>query len=76
MTRYERARYLSVLEAYIHRKPILPRDIGGGPASMLDAVDISDQWFAFTLNCDKNCHTCSVCRDYYEQVIAKKGDVQ
>jgi len=73
VTLRDRVNYLNVLQAYVHRRPILPRDIGGGPASVLEAVDISDQWFAFTLNCDKNCHACSVCRDYYEQAIAKKG---
>jgi collagenase-like PrtC family protease len=76
VTLRDRDTYMTVLEAYVHRRPLLPRDIGGGPASVLEAVDISDEWFEFTLNCDKNCHTCSVCRNYYEQVIAKKGDAQ
>jgi len=60
-------RYLMVLGAYVHRTPILPRDIGGGPASPLSAVDVSDEWFEFVLHCDKRCDTCSVCREYYEQ---------
>lgn len=67
-----RARYLTVLSAYVQRRPILPCDIGGGPASLLEPVDICDDWFEFTLRCNKNCHTCSVCRDYYAQAIAQK----
>jgi hypothetical protein len=60
-------RYLSVLEAYVNRGPILPRDIGGGPASPLDELDASDDWFEFVLYCDKRCDTCPVCREYYQQ---------
>ena len=72
VTLRERARYLKVLHAYVHRAPILPRDIGGGPASLLEPVDIADELFEFTLYCDKNCHTCSVCRDYYQQAVLGK----
>jgi hypothetical protein len=72
VTLRDRVRYLAVLKAYIHREPILPSDIGGGPASVLEAIDVSDEWFEFTLNCNKNCHSCSVCRNYYEQAIARK----
>jgi collagenase-like PrtC family protease len=61
-------RYLSVLEAYMNRAPILPAQIGGGPASPLDLIDVSDEWFAFVLHCDKRCDVCSVCREYYEQI--------
>jgi hypothetical protein len=60
-------RYLAVLGAYVNREPILPVDIGGGPASPLDLIDASDEWFAFVLHCDKRCDVCSVCREYYEQ---------
>jgi hypothetical protein len=70
VTLRDRARYLAVLSAYVHREQILPRDIGGGPASVLEAIDMPDELFEATLHCDKNCHTCSICRDYYEQAIA------
>ena len=70
VTLRDRARYLTVLNAYVHREEILPRDIGGGPASVLEAIDMPDELFESILHCDKNCHTCSVCRDYYEQAIA------
>ncbi len=72
VTLRDRAKYLTVLNAYVHRQPILPRDIGGGPASVLEAIDVSDKLFEFILRCDKHCHACSVCRDYYERAINEK----
>jgi collagenase-like PrtC family protease len=62
-------RYFQVLDAYIQRKNILPRDIGGGPASLIEPVDISDELFEKTLRCDKNCLVCSACSDFYEQAL-------
>jgi hypothetical protein len=72
VTLRDRAKYLTVLSAYVQRQPILPRDIGGGPASLLEAVDVSDEWFESTLRCDKNCNACSVCQNYYEQALVRK----
>jgi hypothetical protein len=76
VTLRDRTRYLTVLSAYVHREPILPRDIGGGPASVLAAIDMPDELFEFILHCDKHCHACSVCRDFYEQAIAKEGGIR
>jgi hypothetical protein len=73
VTLRDRVRYLTVLSAYVHREEILPRDIGGGPASVLEAIDIPDELFEFILSCDKDCHACSICRDYYEQAVTKMG---
>lgn len=67
VTLRDRDRYLTLLEAYVNRAPILPTAIGGGPASPLDLIDASDEWFAFVLHCDKRCDICSVCREYYER---------
>ncbi|MGD8623606.1 MAG: hypothetical protein PVF47_16255 [Anaerolineae bacterium] len=61
------ARYLAVLAAYVERASILPRDIGGGPASPLNGIDVSDEWFEFVLHCDKRCDACSVCREQYQK---------
>jgi len=72
VTLHDREKYLTVLRAYVERGDILPADIGGGPASPLDAISISDAFFEFLLSCDKNCQTCSVCRDYYEQAVNRK----
>jgi hypothetical protein len=70
VTLRDRAQYLTVLNAYVHRQAILPKDIGGGPASVLEAIDVPDEVFETILHCDKNCHTCSICRDYYERAVA------
>lgn len=72
VTLRDRPRYLTVLNAYIHREEILPRDIGGGPASVLEAVDMPDELFEYILRCEKDCHVCSVCRDYYEQATSAR----
>ena len=73
VTLRDRATYSAVLGAYVHREKILPRDIGGGPASVLEAIDMPDQLFESILHCDKQCHTCSICRDYYEQAVTQEG---
>jgi len=70
VTLRDRTRYLAVLNAYVHREDILLRDIGGGPASVLDPIDVPDALFEYILRCEKDCHVCSVCRDYYEQAIS------
>ena len=69
-------RYVDVLSAYVNRAPILPRDIGGGPASPLEAIDVSDGWFGFVLHCDKRCHDCVVCRDQYQQSRQSQGGAE
>lgn len=58
-------KFRAVLDAYAHRLPMLPRDIGGGPASVLEPIEISESFFASTLACDHQCHRCTLCRDYY-----------
>ncbi|MGD1992488.1 MAG: hypothetical protein PVI59_04765 [Anaerolineae bacterium] len=60
-------KYLQVMSAYVHREDILPVDIGGGPASPLGPIDMPDTLFETILHCDKQCHTCTICRDYYER---------
>jgi collagenase-like PrtC family protease len=73
VTLRDRQRYVDVLSAYVNRAPILPRDIGGGPASPLEAIDVSDEWFEFVLHCDKQCHDCVVCRDEYQHSRQSQG---
>lgn len=67
VTLQEADRYLAVLDAYLNRGEILPSDIGGGPASPLEAFDVSDEWFELALHCEKRCDSCSVCREAYSQ---------
>jgi hypothetical protein len=69
-------RYLAVLLAYVERGPILPTDIGGGPASPLEAFDVSDEWFHCVVNCDKRCDSCLVCREYYQQFCRNQEEVE
>lgn len=76
VTLRDRARYFRVLDAYVHRKELLPRDIGGGPASILEGIDMPDKLFEKILRCEKNCLTCTICRDYYEQAITKLREVE
>jgi collagenase-like PrtC family protease len=63
------ARYFQVLGAYVRRESILPRDIGGGPASLTEAIDMPDVLFEKILRCDKNCVVCGVCHAYYKQAL-------
>jgi hypothetical protein len=65
--------YRQVLAAYVNRTPLQPADIGGGPASILDPVDVPDRVFETILNCEKNCHGCTFCRDFYQEHVAAKG---
>ncbi|MHB0875953.1 MAG: hypothetical protein ACYC5O_07910 [Anaerolineae bacterium] len=58
------ARYMRVLTAYVERQDILPCDIGAGPASPLRPVPMPDALFERLLTCDKNCLSCSVCREH------------
>lgn len=60
-------KYLTVLDAYIQRKPLPPNEIGGGPASMLEPIDIIEEFFAQTLHCGHQCQTCTICQKYYQQ---------
>ncbi len=73
VTLRDRERYLRVLGAYVDRLPILARDIGGGPASPLEPIQITDEWFEATLHCDKQCYRCSICQVQYEQAQRKLG---
>lgn len=57
--------YRLVLDSYIQGRPLAPGDIGGGPASVLADIEITEAFFARTLTCGHRCHECSLCRDYY-----------
>ncbi|MCP3889896.1 MAG: radical SAM protein [Desulfobulbaceae bacterium] len=57
-----------ILDGYINKKVLTPDRIGGGPASIMSPVDIDGKFFNTTLSCDKNCHTCDVCFNYYRKI--------
>ena len=69
VTLKDSVKYRQVLEAYVLRQPMNPRDIGGGPASPLEALEIAEAWFEHTLRCSKDCTSCTVCRDYYASAM-------
>jgi hypothetical protein len=63
-------RYREVIEAYLLGHPLTPDRIGGGPASVLHPLPISEAFYRFTLYCGGRCGTCQVCRDYYRDGLA------
>lgn len=65
-------RYLQVLGAYIRRQPLCPNKIGGGPASVLQPVEIPESFFARTMECNYQCDTCSICRDFHQEHLEGK----
>jgi len=58
--------YHQVFSHYIQQNPLLPNQIGGGPAAMLQPMDIDPDFYQTTLNCMKNCSQCSICSDYWK----------
>lgn len=66
VTLREPAHFRHVLESYLYRRPMQPHEIGGGPASVLEPIDVDETFYAKTLTCRHNCHECDLCRDYYE----------
>jgi collagenase-like PrtC family protease len=61
--------YTDVLSAYIYRKPRRPHKIGGGPVCAKLSMHIDDDFFNTILRCEKNCNTCTICREKYETYL-------
>lgn len=59
------ADYLFVLGSYIRKQPLYPNQIGGGPSSILEPIEISEPFFRQTLQCTHQCDICQVCRNYW-----------
>lgn len=70
VTLREPEKYMKVLDAYISQNPLTPDKIGGGPASVLDPIFISEKYYSDTLACNRNCHQCVLCQQYYEAALA------
>ncbi len=66
-------RYRAVLEAYITREPTTPDAIGGGPAAVLQPLQIDEPFYARTLRCGRRCHECHLCREWYDTALARSG---
>lgn len=58
--------YWRVLDSYVERRSLRPDEIGGGPSSVFQPMEISEEFFAYTLTCGRRCHECSACPDYYQ----------
>lgn len=67
------AKYRRVLAAYLNRQPLLPSEIGGGPASVLEPIEIDEVFYARTLRCDHQCDRCTLCSAYYEESCMRTG---
>jgi hypothetical protein len=70
VTLRDAATYRKVLGAYIRGLPLGPSEIGGGPASPLTPIEISEAFYTHTLRCGRRCDECTVCRDYYGTIQA------
>jgi hypothetical protein len=74
VTLQDPVKYRKVLGAYIHPRSLEADEIGGGPASPLDAVEIPESFYRQTLRCGHACHTCTACRDLWAaHNLARKG---
>jgi len=62
--------YRSVLQAYVQREPLLPNQIGGGPASVKQPINITENFYKKTMECNRACSQCSICRDYWNAATA------
>jgi coproporphyrinogen III oxidase-like Fe-S oxidoreductase len=67
ITLQNKQKYLFVLSSYLGRKSLMPHEIGGGPASPLDHIHISKDFFKHTLLCNHNCKDCMDCMDYWNK---------
>lgn len=54
--------YLRVCDAYLYRTALWPDEIGGGPASVLERLPLSQGLARHLSNCGLQCHDCSICR--------------
>jgi hypothetical protein len=65
------ADYRRVLGAYVHRRSLSPEAIGGGPAAVTQPMEITEDFYAETLQCGRQCHTCTICRDYWREATGR-----
>ncbi len=58
-------KYLQVLRAYVQGEPLMPHEIGGGPASPLGPMRVDDGFYAYTLHCGQECSQCLYCKQAF-----------
>jgi hypothetical protein len=61
--------YLHVLGHYVGRLPLRAHEIGGGPSSVLEPIEMSGELFEYTLTCGRRCHQCTRCPDFYQAAL-------
>ena len=66
--------YRYVFHAYLHRRHLLPSEIGGGPSSVLEPIEMPEDLYRYTLVCGRKCHECTRCPDYYRAAVAAARD--
>lgn len=66
VTLKKRENYIKVLGSYIKKAPLYPHQIGGGPASPLEEIEIEENFYIKTIYCKKTCSDCSICKYYHE----------
>jgi hypothetical protein len=59
--------YFRVLTAYIEKSPLLPHEIGGGPASPTIPMNIEEDFYRETLVCEQKCWSCDRCKSYWNE---------
>jgi MoaA/NifB/PqqE/SkfB family radical SAM enzyme len=65
-------KYRRTLAGYVHRRPLMPDQIGGGPASVLDPIEIREDFYVRTLACGRACQACKLCQDYFSRARERR----
>lgn len=40
----------------------------GGPAAILEPMEITEEFYRFTLDCGHRCHECRICQNYHQNM--------
>jgi len=63
--------YFRVSGSYIRGRGLMPHSIGGGPASVLEPIEITEEFYSRTLYCGRRCHDCRICEEYYAEMTLR-----
>jgi hypothetical protein len=69
-------KYLAVLSAYSRRSALSLHEIGGGPATALGDLPISESFYCETVGCSKRCGTCRRCSDYFTRATNRPKETR
>jgi hypothetical protein len=62
--------YRRVLGAYVHRRPLPPNAIGGGPASMRTAIPVEESFVQSMLDAPSDRERCALAADYFHRMAS------